>query len=121
MDKVNDLKKYERVFKMPFKTIYEAYITKVNKKNYSSLEVNQIIKWFTSYNEIELEDYINNKTYLEFLEGIKTLPKNYQIITGQICGIKLSELYEPLIIRCRYLDKLIDELYKGKSLEKLIR
>lgn len=112
----------EKIYQMPFSRVYLLYIEKVSKKGYSKVEVDQIIIWLTGYTLKSLNSQINRNVDLQqfFDEAPKINPKAH-LITGVICGIRVEEIEEPLMKNIRYLDKLIDELAKGKSLSKIFR
>ncbi len=118
---MND-KNNERVFKMSFAGVYPHYIVKAEKKGRTKSEVNQIIFWLTGYNEADLERILHEKTSFEtFFSEVPKLNSNVFKITGVICGYRVEEIQDPLMQKIRYLDKLIDELAKGKPMEKILR
>ena len=107
---------------MSFASVYPHYITKAEKKGYTKLEVDKIIKWHTGYNQKELESKLKNKTDFEtFFSEAPKLNPNRKLIKGVVCGIRVEDIKEPIMQEIRYLDKLIDELAKGKSMEKILR
>jgi hypothetical protein len=107
---------------MSFASVYPHYITKAEKKGNTKLEVDKIINWLTGYNQKELESRLENKTDFEtfFLEAPKLNP-NRKLIKGVVCGVRVEDIKEPIMQEIRYLDKLIDELARGKSMEKIFR
>lgn len=107
---------------MSFAGVYPHYIQKAEKKGRTKAEVDEIIFWLTGYNEETLQQIIDNKTDLEtfFVQAPKINP-NVSKITGIICGYRVEEIEDDIIQKVRYLDKLIDELAKGKALEKILR
>ena len=111
-----------RVFKMSFAGVYPHYITKAEKKGRTKEEVDAIIFWLTGYNKKSLQKHIDKKTDFEtfFAQAPKINP-NVSKITGVICGYRVEEIEDKLMQKIRYLDKLIDELAKGKSMEKILR
>lgn len=112
----------ERVFKMSFASVYPHYIAKAEKKGRTKSEVDEIIFWLTGYDENTLENIITNKTNFEdFFGNAPLLNPNTDKITGVICGYRVEEIENPLMQKIRYLDKLIDELAKGKTMEKILR
>lgn len=112
----------ERVFKMSFASVYPHYIAKAEKKGRTKSEVDQIIFWLTGYDKNTLENSINNKTNFEdFFGNAPLINPNARKITGVICGYKVDEIKNPLLQKIRYLDKLIDELAKGKTMENILR
>jgi hypothetical protein len=112
----------QKVFKMSFAGVYPHYITKAEKKGRTKAEVDTIICWLTGYTQQELEKQIENKTDCEtFFANAPELNPNASKITGVICGYRIEEIEHPLMKKIRYLDKLIDELAKGKTMEKILR
>jgi hypothetical protein len=112
----------ERVYKMAFASVYPHYITKAEKKGRTKAEVDEIIYWFTGYNEKSLQKHIDKKTDFEnFFGQAPQINPNASKITGVICGYRVEEIEDKLIQQVRYLDKLIDELAKGKKMEKILR
>ena len=111
-----------KLYNMPFSTVYPLYIAKVEKKGRSKNEVDQVIEWLTGYGQDALSQQIQNKVDFRtfFAEAPHLNPKR-DLITGLICGIRVEEIDEPLMQNIRYLDKLIDELAKGKKMEKILR
>ena len=111
----------ERIAKMTFASVYPHYITKVEKKGRTKEELNQVIEWLTGYNERALQKHIEEKTTFElFFKGAE-LNKNAHFISGVICGYRIEEITNPLTQQVRYLDKLVDELAKGRKMEKIMR
>ena len=111
-----------RVFKMSFASVYPHYVQKAEKKGRTEAEVKEIIFWLTGYDEEALKEIIKNKIDFEtFFEKAPALNPNVSKITGVICGYRIEEIEDPLMQKIRYLDKLIDELAKGKAMEKILR
>ena len=111
-----------RVFKMSFASVYLHYVQKAEKKGRTETEVKEIIFWLTGYDEKALKEIIKNKIDFEtFFEKAPALNPNVSKITGVICGYRIEEIEDPLMQKIRYLDKLIDELAKGKAMEKILR
>ena len=111
----------ERIAKMIFASVYPHYVTKVESKRRTKKELHQVIKWLTGYDEHTLQKLIDKKvTFEQFFHGA-TLNENAQLITGVICGYRIEEITNPLTRRARYLDKLVDELAKGRKMEKILR
>ncbi len=111
----------ERIAKMTFSSVYPHYLAKVEKKARTKKELHQVIEWLTGYDDTTLQTYINEKVSFEkFFQNAKLNP-NAQLITGVICGYRVEEIENPLTKQVRYLDKLVDELAKGKTLEKILR
>lgn len=111
----------ERIANMTFASVYPHYITKVEKKGRSRDELHEVITWLTGFNEKQLQKLIDDKaTFKQFFEKAK-LNTNAQLIKGVICGYRVEEIENPLTQMVRYLDKLVDELAKGKKMEKILR
>jgi hypothetical protein len=111
-----------RVYKMPFASVYPHYITKAEKKGRTKAEVDAIIFWLTGYNKQSLQNQIDKKTDFEtFFAEAPELNPNVSKITGIICGYRVEEIEDKLMQKIRYMDKLIDELAKGKTMEKILR
>jgi hypothetical protein len=111
----------ERIAKMTFASVYPHYVTKVEKKGRTKKELHQVIEWLTGFNDKSLKEQIDNKSTFEaFFKKAKINP-NARLITGVICGYRVEELENPLTQKVRYLDKLVDELAKGKKMEKILR
>ena len=111
-----------RVYKMSFASVYPHYIQKAEKKGRTKAEVDEIIFWLTGYNEQTLQQLIDNKTDFEtFFAKAPQINPNVSKITGVICGYRVEEIEDKLMQKVRYLDKLIDELAKGKAMEKILR
>lgn len=112
----------ERVYKMSFASVYPHYITKAEKKGRTKEEVDEIIDWLTGYNAKKLQEVIENKTNFEdFFNKAPKLNPNAVKITGVICGYRIEEIEDPIMKKVRYLDKLVDELAKGKTMDKILR
>jgi len=111
----------KRIAKMIFASVYPHYISKVESKGRTRGELHQIINWLTGFDEKKLKELIDEKvTFETFFERAKLNP-NAQLITGVICGYRIEEIENPLTKQARYLDKLVDELAKGKKMEKILR
>lgn len=111
----------ERIAKMTFSSVYPHYLAKVEKKGRAKQELHQVIKWLTGMNERSLQKRIKDKvTFEQFFQDAKLNP-NAHLITGVICGYRVEEIENPLTQQVRYLDKLVDELAKGKKMEKILR
>ena len=111
----------ERVANMKFFSVYPHYVSKVEKKGRTVEELHQVIEWLTGFNEKKLHELINEKvTFKTFFERA-TLNKNADLIKGVICGYRIEEIDNKLTKEVRYLDKLIDELAKGRKMEKILR
>jgi len=115
-------KDYSRVFKMSVAGVYPHYITKAEKKGRTKEEVDTIMRWLTGYDQKALEQLLENKTNFEtFFAEAPRLNPNVSKITGVICGYRVEEIEDKLMQKIRYLDKLIDELAKGRPMEKILR
>jgi hypothetical protein len=113
--------RYERVYAMTFASIYPLYVNKVEKKGRTATELDQVICWLTGYTPRKLESQITRKVDLRtFFEEAKLHP-NAHMITGTICGHRVEEIEESLMRKIRYMDKLVDELAKGRPMEKILR
>ena len=111
----------ERIAKMTFASVYPHYITKVESKGRTKGELHQVIEWLTGFDDKKLQELIDEKvTFETFFKRAKLNP-NAQLITGVICGYRIEEIENPLTRQARYLDKLVDELAKGRKMEKILR
>ena len=111
----------ERFAKMTFALVYPHYLAKVEKKDRTKEELHQVIQWLTGYDEKKLQELIKEKvTFEKFFKNAKLNP-NAKLITGVICGYRVEEIENPLTQQVRYLDKLVDELAKGRKMEKILR
>jgi len=111
----------QRIAKMTFSSVYPHYITKVEKKGRTKAELHQVIEWLTGFDEKKLEMLIEDKVTFEEFFTKSTLNTNINLITGMICGYRIEEIENPLTQKVRYLDKLVDELAKGRKMEKILR
>jgi hypothetical protein len=111
----------DRIAKMTFASVYPHYVTKVEKKGRTLQELHQVIEWLTGYNENKLEELIASKATFEIFFEQANLNPNAHLITGLICGYRIEEITNPLTQKARYLDKLVDELAKGRKMEKILR
>jgi len=111
----------EKIAKLTFASVYPLYLIKVEKKGRTKAELNEVIKWLTGFDEKKLHELIKEKvTFKEFFQKVK-LNTNAHLITGNICGYRVEEITNPLTQKIRYLDKLVDELAKGKKMDKILR
>ena len=108
----------ERIAKMKFSSVYPLYLAKVEKKGRTKEELDQVICWLTGYDEKKIQDLINEEVNFEIFFQQAKLHPNADLITGLICGYRVEEIEHPLTQQVRYLDKLVDELAKGKKMEK---
>ena len=111
----------EKIAKMTFASVYPLYVAKVEKKGRTIAELHQVIEWLTGYDEKSLQKTITEKINFEQFFRNASLNKNAHLIKGVICGYRVEEISNPLTQKVRYLDKLVDELAKGKKLEKIFR
>jgi hypothetical protein len=110
-----------RIFATPFASVYPLYVTKVERKGRTKAELDQVITWLTGFDEAELQQHIDRGTTFEnFFEAAPMNP-NAGLITGVICGIRVESIEDPLMQQIRYLDKVVDELARGKAIEKILR
>jgi hypothetical protein len=111
----------ERIARMTFASVYPHYLSKVEKKGRTKDELHQVIEWLTGYDEIKVQKFIDEKaTFEKFFHNAK-INKNARLIKGLICGYRIEEIDNPLTQQVRYLDKLVDELAKGRKMEKILR
>lgn len=111
-----------RIYTMTFSSVYPHYVAKAEKKGRTKTEVDTVISWLTGYNQQELDDQIKEKVNLEaFFNDAPRLNPSRQLIKGVVCGVRVEDIEDPLMREVRYLDKLIDELAKGKPMEKILR
>ena len=110
-----------RVYAMPVASVYPHYVTKVEKKGRTREELDQVIEWLTGYDEDALEKHLEAETTFEDFFAQAELNPKASLITGSICGIRVDEIEDPLMQKIRYLDKLVDELARGKAMEKVLR
>jgi len=111
----------ERIAKMTFASVYPHYLAKVEKKGRTREELHQVIQWLTGYNEKNLKKHIKEKVTFEQFFAHANLNPNARLITGVICGYRVEEIENPLTQQALYLDKLVDELAKGRAMEKILR
>lgn len=117
----NTSKQDERIAKMTFASVYPHYVTKVESKGRTKKELHQVIEWLTGYDDKKLQNLIKEKVTFEIFFQNARLNPNAHLITGLICGYRVEEIENPLTQKARYLDKLVDELAKGKRMEKILR
>ena len=111
----------DRIAKYTFATVYPLYLTKVERKGRTEQELLQVIEWLTGFDNIVLEELIEAKVTFEAFFQRATLNPNAHLITGVICGHRVEAIQDPLTQQVRYLDKLVDELAKGKKMERILR
>jgi len=110
-----------RVFTTSVASVYPHYVAKVEKKGRTQAELHEVIEWLTGYDDAELAHHLDAGTTFEDFFAGATLNPNVSLITGSVCGVKVQEVEDPLMRRIRYLDKLVDELAKGRPMEKVLR
>ncbi|ALJ06216.1 hypothetical protein APS56_14210 [Pseudalgibacter alginicilyticus] len=110
-----------RMAKLTFAEVYPHYINKVQKKGRTKAELHQVITWLTSFNDQKIKSLIDDKVTFETFFNEANLNLNAQLITGVICGYRIEDIKTPLTQQVRYLDKLVDELAKGRTMEKILR
>ncbi|HTE25824.1 DUF2200 domain-containing protein [Flavitalea sp.] len=111
----------QRIAKMIFASVYPMYVEKVEKKGRTKEELHQVIRWLTGFNDKKLQELIKEKVTFETFFQQASLNPNAKLITGVICGYRVEDLENPLTQQARYLDKLVDELAKGRKMEKILR
>lgn len=112
----------ERIFRMPFASVYPHYVAKVEKKGRTKEELHTVVRWLTGYTEKGLQQVLDKKVDFEtFFAKAPRLNPNASMITGVICGYRVEDIADPLMQKIRYLDKLVDELAKGRAMEKILR
>ena len=112
----------EKVYQMDFSKVYRLLVNKAEKKGRTRQEVDEIICWLTGYSLTELNDLLNSSLhYGDFFNNAPQLNENRKMIKGVVCGVRVEEIEEPLMQEIRYLDKLVDELAKGKAMDKILR
>ncbi|MDY0829380.1 DUF2200 domain-containing protein [Microbacterium sp. BG28] len=110
-----------RIFATPFADIYPLYVTKIERKGRTSAELHEVIQWLTGFDHEEISRHLDARTSLEEFFALAQLNPRVDRITGVICGVRVEEIDDPLMQRIRYLDKLVDELAKGRPLVKVLR
>lgn len=111
----------DRIAKMTFASVYPMYLAKVEKKGRTKEELHQVITWLTGFDNKKLDEQIKEKATFETFFQRASLNPNVHLITGLICGYRVEEIENPLTQKVRYLDKLVDELAKGRKMEKILR
>jgi hypothetical protein len=112
----------DRVFAMKFAKVYPLYVQKAERKNRSKEEVDRIICWLTGYSQAQLQQQIEREVdFKTFFARAPAFHPNSSLIKGTVCGVRVEDIADPLMQKIRYLDKLIDELAKGKAMEKILR
>lgn len=111
----------QRIAKMTFASVYPLYLAKVEKKGRTKEELHQVIEWLTGFNNLKLEELIQGKATFETFFQQASLNLDAHLITGMICGYRIEDIENPLTKQVRYLDKLVDELAKGRKMDKILR
>ncbi|AIC93038.1 DUF2200 domain-containing protein [Shouchella lehensis] len=114
--------KKHKIYTMPFASVYPHYVNKVERKGRTKAELDEVIQWLTGYRSEELEAQLEKQTDMEsFFSEAPTMNPSRSLIKGVICGVRVEDIEEPLMREIRYMDKLVDELAKGKAMEKVLR
>jgi len=112
----------QRIYAMPFAAVYPHYLAKAEKKGRTKREVDKIIRWLTGYSQRQVMAHVKKETDFEtFFAKAPEMNPNRSLITGTICGVRVEDIEEPTMQEIRYLDKLIDELARGKAMDKILR
>ena len=111
----------DRIAKMIFGSVYPHYVKKVESKGRTLAELHQVIEWLTGFDDAKQQQLITQKATFETFFGQATLNPNAHLVTGMICGYRIEDIENPLTQKVRYLDKLVDELAKGRKMEKILR
>ncbi|MFD4959096.1 DUF2200 domain-containing protein [Microbacterium sp. NPDC058389] len=110
-----------RIYSLPFASVYPLYVTKVEKKGRTTEELDAVIEWLTGFDDAELARHIEEHTTLEDFFDDADLNPDASLITGVICGMRVEQIEDPLMQKIRYMDKLVDELARGKAMAKILR
>jgi hypothetical protein len=110
-----------KIFSMPFSNVYPHYVNKVQRKGRSVKELHEVIRWLTGFSEKQLQQFIKSEDDFTRFFAKAHIHENASLITGSICGVKIQEIEDPLMLKIRYMDKLVDELAKGRPMEKILR
>ena len=121
MTALSNLEQVHRIFTTSVASVYPHYVTKVEKKGRTQDELDEVIRWLTGYDENTLQNHLAAGTTFEDFFADAHLNPNTSLITGTVCGVKVQEVEDPLMRQIRYLDKLVDELAKGRPMEKVLR
>lgn len=111
----------KRVAAMPLASVYPHYVTKVEKKGRTTAELDEVIRWLTGFDQAELQHHLDAETSFEEVFEQASLHPNASLITGTVCGVRVQDIEDPFMRKLRYLDKLVDELAKGKAIKKILR
>jgi hypothetical protein len=115
------LTRVSRIFATSFASVYPHYVTKVEKKGRTKAELDQVIQWLTGFDDAELRNHLDKGTTFEDFFADARLNPNAALITGVVCGVRVEDIDDPLMQKIRYLDKLVDELARGRPMEKVLR
>jgi len=115
------LAQVSRIFTTSVASVYPHYVNKVEKKGRSKAELDEVIRWLTGFDEVALARHLDEGTTFEDFFASADLNPNASLITGSVCGIRVEDVEDPLMQKIRYLDKLVDELAKGKAMDKVLR
>jgi len=110
-----------RIYSLPFASVYPLYVTKVEKKGRTTAELDEVIEWLTGFDAAQLTQHIDEQTTLEDFFDDADLNPDASLITGVICGVRVEQIEDPLMQKIRYMDKLVDELARGKAMAKILR
>ena len=110
-----------RIFRLPFASVYPLYVEKVEKKGRTKDELDEVLCWLTGFDEPALEQHLAAGTTLEGFFADAPMNPNASLITGVVCGVRVEEIEDPLMQQIRYMDKVVDELAKGRPMEKILR
>ena len=110
-----------RIYSMSVASVYPLYVAKVERKGRTGEEVDEVIRWLTGFDDAQLTELLANETSFEDFFAAARLNPNAALITGSVCGVRVQDIEEPLMQKIRYLDKLVDELAKGRPMEKILR
>ena len=110
-----------RIFTTSFASVYPLYVTKVERKGRTNEELDEVIEWLTGFDDAQLKQHIEEHTTFEDFFAEAELNPNASLITGVVCGMRVEQIEDPLMQKIRYLDKLVDELARGKAMEKILR
>lgn len=110
-----------RIFTTSFASVYPAYVAKVERKGRTRAELDEVIEWLTGFDDVQLQHHLEAGTTFEDFFAAAELNSNVGLITGRVCGVRVEEVQDPLMRKIRYLDKLVDELAKGRPMKKVLR
>ncbi len=111
----------KRIYRMPFSAVYPHYVTKVEKKGRTRAELHEVITWLTGFDDTEIAGHLADETSFDEFFSQARLNSNARLITGVVCGVRVEDVEDPVMQKVRYLDKLVDELARGKVISKILR